>query len=218
MLFRSEREIVTALKPDLLVVFAYGRLFGPKFLKLFPQGGVNVHPSLLPRWRGPSPIPYAILSRDAQTGITVQRLALALDSGDVLGRLILPLNGSETAGQLSDWAAEAGAELLVDVLSRIAEGSVSAEPQDEAQASWSHQMSKDDGLVDWNRSAVDIDAMIRAYTPWPGAWTTLGGERLGLLEARPYSEDFSEAVAGTAEPGQEQPGTEIGRASWRERV
>ncbi|OHD76010.1 MAG: methionyl-tRNA formyltransferase [Spirochaetes bacterium RIFOXYC1_FULL_54_7] len=192
----AEREAVTALQPELLVVFAYGRIFGPRFLGLFPQGGVNVHPSLLPRWRGPSPIPYAILARDAETGLCVQRLALRLDSGDVLGRQRLPLGGRETAGVLSDWAARAGADLLVAVISLIADGSVSAEPQDEAQATWSRQMSKDDGLVDWSRSALEIDAMVRAYTPWPGAWTTLGGERLGLLETWPYP-----AETGNADPG-----------------
>ncbi|MDX9957056.1 MAG: methionyl-tRNA formyltransferase [Spirochaetia bacterium] len=201
----AQRETVSVLQPDLLVVFAYGRIFGPKFLGLFPQGGVNVHPSLLPRWRGPSPIPYAILARDEETGISVQRLALRLDSGDVLGRQRLPLSGRETAGQLSEWAAGAGAELLAAVLSRIADGSVSAEPQDETLATWSHQMSKDDGLVDWSRSAIEIDAMVRAYTPWPGAWTTLGGERLGLLETRPYADETGYPGAGEPETG--QPGT-----------
>lgn len=206
----AEREIVAALQPDLLVVFAYGRIFGPKFLGLFPQGGVNVHPSLLPRWRGPSPIPYAILARDAETGISVQRLALRLDSGDILGRQRLPLSGRETAGQLSDWAAGVGAEMLGAVLSRIADGSVSAEPQDEGLATWSHQMSKDDGLVDWKTSALDIDAMVRAYTPWPGAWTTLHGQRLGLLETVPYTAEPGSAESGSTGIGNAEPGTVAG--------
>lgn len=201
----AEREAVATLQADLLAVFAYGRIFGPKFLDLFPEGGVNVHPSLLPRWRGPSPLPYAILSRDDETGISVQRLALRLDSGDVLGKQRLPLGGRETAGELSDWAAVAGAELLVAVLSRIADGSVSAEPQDEELATWSRHMSKDEGLVDWSRSALEIDALARAYTPWPGAWTTLQGERLGLLEVQPYTGE-----AGDMETGKLAPGTVAG--------
>jgi methionyl-tRNA formyltransferase len=206
----AEREAVNALQPDLLAVFAYGRIFGPKFLGLFPQGGVNVHPSLLPRWRGPSPIPYAILARDEETGISVQRLALRLDSGDVLGRQRLPLSGRETAGQLSEWAAGAGADLLVAVLSRIGDGRVSAEPQDEKQATWSHQMSKDDGLVDWSRSALEIDAMVRAYTPWPGAWTTLAGERLGLLETQPYADETGNLESGHPDTGIAEPGRVVG--------
>jgi methionyl-tRNA formyltransferase len=211
----AEREAVAALQPDLLAVFAYGRIFGPKFLGLFPRGGVNVHPSLLPRWRGPSPIQYAILARDAETGVCVQRLALRLDSGDILGRQRLALNGRETAGGLSDWAAGAGADLLGAVLSLIAEGRESAEPQDEGLATWSRQMSKDDGLVDWSRSALEIDAMIRAYTPWPGAFTLFHGERLGLLEAVPYTiEQGSAASAGDASVGDvsvsDEPGTVVG--------
>jgi methionyl-tRNA formyltransferase len=206
----AEREAVAALKPDLLAVFAYGRIFGPKFLSLFPLGGINVHPSLLPRWRGPSPIPYAILARDAETGISVQRLALRLDSGDVLARQHLPLGGRETAGELSEWAAGAGAELLAAVLPLIAEGSETAEPQDEALATWSRQMSKDDGLVDWSRSALDIDAMVRAYAPWPGAWTTLGGERLGLLETLPCLDDQGSNGAGNCGSAAAEPGTVTG--------
>jgi methionyl-tRNA formyltransferase len=205
-----EREAVAALNPDLLAVFAYGRIFGPKFLGLFPLGGVNVHPSLLPRWRGPSPIPYAILARDAETGICVQRLALRLDSGDILGRQRLPLTGRETAGGLSDWAAGAGADLLGAVLSLIAEGRESAEPQDEGLATWSHQMSKDDGLVDWKAGALEIDAMVRAYTPWPGAWTTLHGERLGLLETWPYADEAGPQEPGNAGMEYAEPGTVVG--------
>lgn len=206
----EERAAVAALQPELLVVFAYGRIFGPKFLGLFPLGGVNVHPSLLPRWRGPSPIPYAILARDEETGVCVQRLALRLDSGDVLGRQCLPLAGRETAGELSDWAARAGADLLVAVVSLIAESRVSAEPQDEKQATWSHQMAKDDGLVDWSRSALEIDAMVRAYTPWPGAWTTLQGQRLGLLETRPIVDETGLAETASPETGNSKPGTVVG--------
>jgi methionyl-tRNA formyltransferase len=183
----AERQAIAAIAPDILAVYAYGRIFGPKFLALFPHGAINAHPSLLPRWRGPAPIPYAIMARDAGTGLSVQRIAIRLDSGDILARQRLTLDGHETTATLSEWAAGTGAALMQDVLRRIAAGTLPpGEPQDEAQATWSSQISKDDGLVDWKIPALELDARIRAFTPWPGAWTHLNGERLGILEARPY--------------------------------
>ncbi|HET7839379.1 MAG TPA: methionyl-tRNA formyltransferase, partial [Rectinemataceae bacterium] len=176
------------------------------FLDLFPKGGVNVHPSLLPRYRGPAPIPSAILARDTETGITVQRLALEMDSGDILGVLRIPLNGMETAEDLAEVAAIMGANLLSQVLEEIEQGTSTSVPQ-EGEVSYCTMLKKEDGLVDWRQSVLDIDAMVRAFYPWPGAFTYLKGQRLNILESFPFphvtfaagptSLDFEDAVPGT---------------------
>lgn len=179
----AERAAVAALRPEALVVYAYGRIFGPKFLALFPRGGINAHPSLLPRWRGCAPIPYAIMHRDAETGISVQRIAREMDAGDILAMARVPLRGDETTASLSAWAAEEGARLLSSVLADMEAGRERGVPQDPAAASYCAAIRKDDGLVDWSMPAVDIHARLRAFTPWPGLWTSLGGRRLAVLEA-----------------------------------
>jgi methionyl-tRNA formyltransferase len=200
------REAVAALGAEILVSFAYGRIFGPKFLALFPKGGVNVHPSLLPRFRGPAPIPSAILARDSSTAITVQRIALEMDSGDILGQLVLPLSGTETAEDLAEVAAIMGADLLSQVLEEIAEGRERPRPQ-AGEPVYCSMLRKEDGLIDWTAPLLDIDAKIRAFYPWPGAFTYFRGMRLNVLEAFPFphvtfaagpsSLDFEDALPGT---------------------
>jgi len=168
---------------DLLVSFAYGRIFGPLFLGMFPAGGLNVHPSLLPRWRGPSPLSAAILARDAHTGISVQRLALGMDEGDVVVRCVRPLDGTETTASLTAWAAQEAPSLLVQAVAALADGSADARPQ-EGEASYCRLVAKDDGRLDWSLSAADLDARIRACDPWPGAFTTWDGQRLTVRQSR----------------------------------
>ena len=200
------RSAVAALEPDILVSYAYGRIFGPKFLALFPKGGVNVHPSLLPRFRGPAPIPSAILARDSETAITIQRIAREMDTGDILGQLSLRLAGTETAEDLSEVAAIMGADLLSQVLEEIQEGRETPRPQ-LGEPSYCSMLRKEDGLIDWAGPLLDIDAKIRAFYPWPGAFTYFRGARLNILEAFPYphvtfaagpnSLDFEDAPPGT---------------------
>lgn len=202
------RQAAAALKPDILVSFAYGRIFGPKFLALFPRGGVNVHPSLLPRYRGCAPIPWAILNRDPETGITVQRLALEMDRGAILAREVVPLTGRETTESLSALMAERGADLLASVLQRIERGETVEEEQDEARATYCSLLRKEDGRVDWEAPAPDIDARIRAFHPWPGAYTELRGRRVNLLESEPFPESVLNA-GGNGSAGRRPPGTVV---------
>lgn len=178
------REAVAALRPELMVTFAYGRIFGPRFLDLFPRGGINIHPSLLPRHRGATPIPAAILARDRETGVCVQRILLELDAGDILASTRIPLDGRETTASLSALAAEVGASLVVEVLDAIRSGAERAVPQ-QGTPTWCPLLTKAHGLIDWNASALDIDARIRAFDPWPGAHTWLHGRKLDILEAEP---------------------------------
>ena len=193
----AERELVAALRPDLLVVFAYGHIFGPKFMALFPHGGINAHPSLLPRWRGCAPIPFAILHRDTQTGVSVQRVAPRMDSGDILSRRVIDLDGTETTESLSALAATIGAEMLAQAIDDIAAGRETDEPQDEERATYCSALKKDEGCIDWTASALDIDARCRAFNPWPGTYSTLAGERLSLLTTRPYLDEGGGMAAGT---------------------
>jgi methionyl-tRNA formyltransferase len=158
----TAREAVAALKPDLLVSFAYGRIFGPKFLALFPLGGINIHPSLLPKYRGPAPVPAVILGGETETGITIQRLAAEMDAGDILLQERFPLSGRETTEELSGIAARRVPALLRQVLVGLVRGDLRGKPQDHREASYCSLISKEDGRIDWNRSAVDIDARI-----WP---------------------------------------------------
>ncbi len=190
------RRQVAAYAPDLLVVVAYGRIFGPKFLALFPHGGINMHPSLLPLHRGPSPIQAALLAGDAETGITIQYLAREMDSGDIIAQEKMPIPADANAGRMHEVLATSGASLLGRTVETIVRGTVEARPQNHAAATYSTKISKEDGWIDWNRSAEEIARAIRAYTPWPAARCRWGETTLQIVKAS-AAEGRSDAVAGT---------------------
>ncbi len=191
------RRRVAAGAPQVLVCVAYGKIFGPRFLQLFPSGGINVHPSLLPRHRGPSPIPAAILAGDRETGITVQQLAPEMDSGDILRQIRFPLDGSETSATLGKRAAVEGALLLAETLHDMQRGALEPQPQDHSQATYCSLIAPDDAEIGWHQPLEQIERMVRAYNPWPGAYTFLHGTRLTIHEARPLPGESSGHVAGT---------------------
>ncbi|PKL07199.1 MAG: methionyl-tRNA formyltransferase [Spirochaetae bacterium HGW-Spirochaetae-9] len=192
----TSREAVAALAPDILVVFAYGRIFGPQFLALFPKGGINIHPSLLPRHRGSSPIQQAILDRDGETGVSVQRIALEMDSGEIFAAEKIALEGRETAGSLSERCSTIGARLAASVLDAMDAGRALASPQ-VGSPSYCRKIAKEDGLIDWSLSSLDIDARVRAFDPWPGACSYLEGQRLNIHEAQPCVEPEDKALLNT---------------------
>jgi len=193
-------EQIMALKPDLLVCFAYGKIFSPQFLSLFPLGGINIHPSLLPRYRGAAPIPAAIINREPVTGITIQRLAAEMDSGDILVQETVPLSGRETTAGLSETMAKKAAEILPATLRGIAGGTLRARPQDHRAATYCSLIKKEDGLIDWNRGAAEIDAQIRAFDPWPLSWTMHGETPLFILKAEAL-EDGDNTAGSHVVPG-----------------
>lgn len=197
------RDAIAATKSDVLACFAYGKIFGPKTLSLFPLGALNLHPSLLPRWRGCAPIPAAILAGDQTTGITIQKMALEMDSGDIIIQKTIELDGSETAETLLERAAIEGAPLLVDALDSTEKGTVIARPQINENATYCTMLTKENGKINWKKSAREIDAQIRAFSPWPGAYTSAGEDVLLLLKAR-----ISTAISCTDK--KDEPGTVIG--------
>ncbi len=188
------RKEASRLNCELLVVFAYGRIFGPKFLALFPRGGINMHPSALPLYRGPSPITEVILRGDRRTALTVQRLALEMDAGDILRSRPYPLTGRETTGSLTaDIAIEAAKELK-EAVDDLEAGRVEGRPQDSSAATYCSLVQKNDGIIDWSKTAEEIDRMVRAYNPWPKTRTFWKGEPLVILEAAPVGVPEQESV------------------------
>lgn len=181
---RAAREEAAGFGAELLVCIAYGRIFGPRFLGIFPAGGINLHPSLLPRHRGPSPIPAAILAGDAETGLSVQDLALEMDAGDIILQEPRPLNGTENTEALTEWAAERGAALLAEAVSDIEGGRARRLPQAADGVTYCRTLRKEDGVLDWRQPAWMLDRAVRAFHPWPAAQTSLRGKRLRIFEAR----------------------------------
>jgi methionyl-tRNA formyltransferase len=191
------REQVAALKPEILACVAHGRIYGPKFIALFPYGTLNLHPSLLPRYRGPAPVAAPILNGDREAGVTIQRLALEVDAGDILAQEAITLDGTETTGTLTVRLGELGARLLVSVLDAIESGNASEQPQDHSQASYTTLVTKEDGHIDWAEPAELIARKVRAYDPWPRTFTLFGGRRLNVLKAVAESGQSADGSADT---------------------
>jgi methionyl-tRNA formyltransferase len=162
-----------AWKPDLLVVAAYGQILSKDVLAAAPKGGVNVHASLLPKYRGAAPIAWAIYNGETETGVTIIRMSTALDAGDLLAQEKIPIGPEETAGELETRLAPLGARLALTVIDQIAAGKSSGTPQNKAAATKAPKLTKEHGLIDWTRHARGICNQIRAMQPWPTAFTFL---------------------------------------------
>ncbi len=189
-------------QPDLIVVTAFGQILRPHVLELPPLGCVNVHASLLPRWRGASPIQHAILVGDVESGVTLMQMDVGLDTGPILVREAIPLAADETAVSLHDKLAELGAQMLAQHLGDIINGRIQPTPQDNAQSTYAPMISKEDGRLNWRQTAVELDRHIRAMTPWPGATTSWQGKRLKIVSARPVEGfDDGDAVGNVSRMG-----------------
>jgi methionyl-tRNA formyltransferase len=176
-------EAIQRLEPDLFVVVALGQILPAPLLALPPHGAINVHASLLPRLRGSAPIQWAIINGDAETGVTTMQMDTGMDTGDMLLKAKTPIGDTDTAQSLHDRWAPRGADLLIQTLERL--GRLRPEPQDPQEATLAPLLSKKDGRVDWRRSAVEIDRLVRGLTPWPGAYTFCQDRRLRLYRTRP---------------------------------
>lgn len=193
-------EEVKELDADLLAVIAFGRIFRKNLLDLFPLGGINLHPSLLPLYRGPSPLSEVIKNGDNKTGISVQKLALKMDSGDILLQPELLLDGNETTGSLTEKVSLLGAPLMVEAVQILMEDSSAGTPQVDSDATFCKLINKGDGLISWDKSSAEIEREIRAFSPWPGSHTFYGDKKLNILEAEIYNDADTDAPAGTVLP------------------
>lgn len=176
------------------VVAAYGMLLPDEALQHFEGGLINVHPSLLPRWRGPSPIEASLLHGDSRTGISLMRMTSSMDAGPVYARQRISLTGSETRLELTDRLAQLGATMLLTHLESILTYSLTPEGQDESQATYSRLISKSDAEIDWQRPAGEIERRIRAFRGWPGSNTTVNGVRITV--------EAAQVVDATGTPGE----------------
>lgn len=194
---RSARvqEELTALKPDAIVVAAYGRFLPAPVLDAPPHGCLNLHPSLLPKYRGPSPVVTAILEGEAITGITLMKLGAGMDTGPIIAQRERPIGRQDTAGTLTAALFRLGAGLLLENLSRWVAGQIAPQPQDDAQATVTRKLERADGQADWGLSAEALERRCRAYTPWPGLFTHWHRQVLKLLDVI--------ALPGPASPGGE---------------
>ena len=184
------------LGADIGVVAAYGKILTEAVLAVPPRGMVNVHASLLPRYRGAAPIHRAVMAGDTVTGVTIMRVVKALDAGAMLATVERPIGGTDTSDEVEVDLATLGAVALVQTLDRLALGPVAETPQDDSQATYAHRLTKDDGVVDWSASASAIHNQIRGLHPWPHAFSYIDGMRLILL-ASTWAADQSDAEPGT---------------------
>ncbi len=173
------------LAPDVIVIAAYGQILKQPLLDLPRRGVVNVHASLLPKYRGASPVAAALLAGEEETGVTILEVALALDAGPIVAQRALPIERRDTTGTLSEKLATMGADLLIEVLPAWERAELRCQPQDDAQASYAPLVRREDAVIDWSRAAVDVWRCVRAYHPWPVATTSVDGEPLRILEAWP---------------------------------
>ena len=193
----EEWRVLVETTADALVVVAYGKILPPWLFTLPPFGAVNVHASLLPRYRGAAPIPWAIVRGETRTGVTTMRIDRGMDTGDLLLQKAATIGPEETSVQLQDRLAVMGADLLVDTLDRLEAGQVRPRPQNPQLVSHAPMLKKSDGEIDWNQSSRQIFNRVRAFNPWPGAFTCRGRSLLRILKARPVTPLLQQQAAGS---------------------
>lgn len=177
-------EYLRALGVDAMVVVGYGQIIPQSVIDLAPLGIINVHASLLPKYRGAGPIQWAIVNGETRTGVTTMRINAGLDTGDMLLKAETEIGPDETAVELGRRLAAMGADLLVETLARLAAGTIAPEPQDDARATFAPLLKKEDGRIAWSASAASIHNRVRGLQPWPGAFTTFRGQTLHVWKSR----------------------------------
>lgn len=187
------QQELAALQPDVMIVAAYGLILPKAVLEIPTHGCLNIHASLLPRWRGAAPIQRAIAAGDAETGITIMQMDEGLDTGNMLLKVSTPITADDTGGSLHDRLADMGGDAIVEALAQLANGELAGEPQNDADANYAHKLSKEEGHIDWRRSAIEIERLIRAFNPWPGTFTDLGEQRIRIHQATALEQDSNQA-------------------------
>lgn len=174
---------LASFRPDVIVLAAFGQILPPSVLAIPPHGCINIHPSLLPKFRGPSPIAAAILAGSEFTGVSLMLMEKGLDTGPILAQAQIPISAWDTTASLSAKLSRIGAQLLLEVLPGWLRGELTPQPQDEAQATYSRRLTKEDGEIDWHLPAVAIWRRMRAFHPWPGCYTRWQGKQLKIMAA-----------------------------------
>ena len=190
-------ERLQSWQPDLIIVAAYGRILPNAILTLPPYGCINVHASLLPKYRGAGPIQWAIANGETETGVTIMQISEQMDAGDILLKKVMPITPTDTGGSLHDKLARLGAEALREALRLLKEGQLTARPQNEAEVTSAPLITKEDGRIDWSLAAATIERRVRAFNPWPSAYTMFNGKLLKIFAAHvEHVLRFSQAVPG----------------------
>lgn len=202
------RAVVASYHPDVLVVCDYGQILKPEVLEIARYGGINLHASLLPKYRGAAPIQWAIYNGESETGVTVIHMSPRIDAGPAIAQARVPIGAEETAAELEPRLADLGATLVLEALGALAAGTAQSVPQNPAEATRAPRLTKELGLVDWSRSARQLHAQVRALQPWPKTytfWRREGGEPLRLILDRVLVETAGDAESG----GRQSPGTVV---------
>ena len=184
------------LNPEVMIVAAYGLILPKAVLDIPTHGCLNIHASLLPRWRGAAPIQRAIAAGDTETGITIMQMDEGLDTGAMLLKSLTAIDTSDTGGSLHDRLAELGGKAIIEALELLKKGELTGEPQNDDLACYASKLSKTEGHIDWATDATAIERLVRAFNPWPGTYTDLGDQRIRIHEARALVTD-SDAFPGT---------------------
>ena len=202
-------EILRQYEAELFVVAAFGQILSSEILHMPKYGCINIHASLLPKYRGAAPIQWAILNGETETGVTIMQMNEGLDTGDMLTKAVVPISLQETGDSLHDKLMEAGAKLVVETIPMIEQGSLTPEKQDDSQSCYAKMLQKSLGKIDWNKEAVVLERLIRGLNSWPGSYTGFRGKNLKIWEAQCGSgqEGMQQASAGDA--GNATPGTVV---------
>ncbi len=187
----KNQAFLRGLNPDLFLVAAFGQILKESTLEIPKLFSLNVHGSLLPLYRGAAPIQRAILDGQTTTGITIQKMALKMDAGDILLKRTTPISATDTAGDLFARLADLGARALLEGLEQIDAGNYAFTPQDESQATYAAKLTKEEAVIDWNQSSSEINRRVRAFQPWPVAESKLGGERIKIFGSTPSEDKIS---------------------------
>lgn len=188
---------IRELAPDVLVVVAFGQIIPQEILDIAPYGCINVHGSLLPKYRGAAPIQWAVIDGEKESGVTTMQMDAGLDTGDMLLKTVVPLDEKETGGSLFDKLSKAGADLLLKTLDALENGTVTPQKQGESPTAYAKMLTKDMGAIDWNRPAKELERLIRGLNPWPSAFSHLNGKTLKIWEASVQEENGEKKAPGT---------------------
>ena len=191
-------EILEGLAPDIIVVAAFGQIIPKKILDMPKYGCINIHASLLPKYRGAAPIQQAVIDGEKESGVTIMRMATGLDTGDMISKVVVPIEAEETGGSLFDKLAQAGAELLTETLPSIENGTAVYEKQpEESPTPYAAMISKKMGLLDFTKSAAELERLVRGLNPWPSAYTFLNGKTLKVWKCAIEEEKGGKEAPGT---------------------